>query len=160
MLAEHLDDNAADSGESPERQIRPAGDPHEEFLNALAAVKRDVDKVVADFPMEPPTPNAAIQLSRKLRALYDTIEHREQKESPSIRADLSVLRDYALGASIAMPRLTGLHLLARHGRFAALGWLPRRRLLRARRLGGRWLSFVVLRERQRTGQDHRQPGAR
>ena len=57
--------------------------------------------------MEPPTPNAAIQLSRKLRALYDTIEHREQKESPSIRADLSVLRDYALGASIAMPRLTG-----------------------------------------------------
>jgi hypothetical protein len=107
VLAEHLDDNAAESGESPERQIRPVGDPHEEFLNTLAAVKKDVDEVVANFPMELPTPNAAMQLSRKLRALYDMIEHREQKESPSISADLSVLRDFALGASIAMPRLTG-----------------------------------------------------
>jgi hypothetical protein len=107
VLAEHLDGNAADSGESPERQIRPVGDPHEEFLNALAAIKKDIDEVVADFPIERPTPKAAIQHSRKLRALYDIIEHREQKELPSIRVDLSVLRDYALGASIAMPRLTG-----------------------------------------------------
>jgi hypothetical protein len=107
VLAEHLDDDAAESGESSERQIRPAGDPHEEFLRTLAAVKKDVDEVVAAFPMEPPTRNAAVQLSRKLRALYDMIEHREQKESPSIRVDLSVLRDYALGASIAMLRLAG-----------------------------------------------------
>lgn len=107
MLAEHLDGNAADSGESPERQIRPVGDPHEEFLTALAAIKKDIDEVIADFPIERPTSEAAIHHSGKLRALYDIIEHREQKESPSIRADLSVLRDYALGASIAVPRLTG-----------------------------------------------------
>jgi hypothetical protein len=107
VLAEHLDGNAADSGESPERQIRPVGDPHEEFLTALAAIKKDIDEVIADFPIERPTSEAAIHHSGKLRALYDIIEHREQKESPSIRADLSVLRDYALGASIAVPRLTG-----------------------------------------------------
>jgi hypothetical protein len=108
VLAEHLDDDsAADAGESPDRPIRPVGNPREEFLNALAAVKKDVDEVIADFHMEPPTPNAAIHLSRKLRALYDTIERREEKESASIRADLEVLRDYAMGGSIAIQRLTG-----------------------------------------------------
>jgi hypothetical protein len=106
VLAEHLhDDNTADSGE-PERPIRPAGNPREEFLSALAAVKRDVDEVIANFPMELPTPNAALQHSTKMRALYDTIEIREQKESPSVSADLSVLRNDALGASIAVLRLT------------------------------------------------------
>lgn len=108
MLAEHLhDDNTADSGDPQGQPIRSAGNPREEFLSALAAVKRDVDEVIANFPMELPTRNAALQHSRKMRALYDTIEIREQKESPSISADLSALRNYALGASIAVLRLTG-----------------------------------------------------
>lgn len=107
MLAEHLDDNAADSDEPPERPLRPVRDPAEEFLNALAAVKKDIDEVVAQFPIETPTSKAATQHSKKLRNLYDMIEDRQQKESPSMRADLSVLGDYALGASIAVLRLTG-----------------------------------------------------
>jgi hypothetical protein len=105
VLAEHLDSgNAADSGDPPERQIRPVGDPHEEFLNAIAAAKRDVDEIVADFP-ELPINDAVELLSRKLRALYDTVKIRQNKEPPSVGENLSVLRDCALAASVAVKRL-------------------------------------------------------
>jgi hypothetical protein len=105
---EHLDgDYTTDSEGSPEPEIRSMGDPRREFLNALDAVREEIDAVVADFPMDRPTSNAALQLTKTIRTLYETIKLREQNESPSIKEDLSILRDYALDASIAMPRLTG-----------------------------------------------------
>jgi hypothetical protein len=105
---EHLDgDYTTGSEGSLERQPRSADDPRREFLNALNAVREDVDAVVADFPMDRPTSDAALQLTKNIRTLYEAIKLREQSESPSIKEDLSILRDYALDASIAMPRLTG-----------------------------------------------------
>jgi hypothetical protein len=105
---EHLDgDYTTDSDGSLEPPTRSAGDPRREFLDALNTVREDVDAVVADFPMDRPTSNAALQLTKNIRILYEKIKLREQNESPSIKKDLSILRDYALDASIAMPRLTG-----------------------------------------------------
>jgi hypothetical protein len=114
VLVEHLGgDGAADSGDSPERRIRPAGNTHEEFLNALAAVKRDVDEVVANYPMKLPTTKAAESLARELRTLYDSIKVYQNKEPPSIRKDLSTLRNYALEASAAAKRLRNDESIAR-----------------------------------------------
>jgi hypothetical protein len=105
---EHLDgDYTTGSEGSLEPQTRSADDLRREFLSALNAVKEDVDAVVADFPMDQPTANAALQLTKNIRTLYEKIKIREQSESSSIQKDLSTLRDYALDASIAMPRLTG-----------------------------------------------------
>ena len=74
MLPDDGDERVpADSAEPQDQRPRVVREPREEFQIKLASVKKDVDPIINDFPMDLPEKNVAIKLSKHLRELADTI---------------------------------------------------------------------------------------
>lgn len=107
MLPDDGDERVpADSAEPQDQRPRVVREPREEFQIKLASVKKDVDPIINDFPMDLPEKNVAIKLSKHLRELADTIGRYQKWERKGRQKILEDFHDATIGAAIAAKLLT------------------------------------------------------
>lgn len=107
MLPDDSDERVpTDPVEPPDQRPRVVREPREEFQIKLANVKKDVDPIINDFPMDLPEKNVAIKLSKLLRELADATGRYQKWEKKGRRKILEDFRDATVGAAIAAKLLT------------------------------------------------------